>query len=165
MKNYDQRFDDPAIKCSPANIIFGWTHDQHVNEITQKADSMTLKFGYMDYVRTIHIGGQHPKSISPGLGGHSLAKWEGDVLVVDTTGFKPGVLVPLSGMMHSGQLHLEERFTLDAAAGRLTRTYKGEDPLYWKTSYTGSDVMVLSKEPYVPYACKELSGKNNQRPK
>lgn len=125
MKNYDQRFDDPAIKCSPANIIFGWTHDQHVNEITQKADTMVLKFGYMDYVRTIHIGGQHAKSVSPSLGGHSIAKWEGDVLVVDTVGFKTGVLVPLSGMMHSNQMHLEERFTLDPAAGRLTPDIQG----------------------------------------
>ena len=44
-KGYDQRFDDPGLKCSISNIIFGWTHDQHVNEIVQKSDSITLNYG------------------------------------------------------------------------------------------------------------------------
>ena len=163
-KTYDQRFDDPAIKCSPANILFGWTHDQHVNEITQNNDDIIVKYGYMDLVRTIHLNGQHPKNIMPSLEGHSIGRWEGDVLVVDTIGFKSGVLLPMEGTMHSGQLHVEERFTLDPAGNKLTRGFKAEDPAYWKTSYTGSDVMLLSKEPWVSYECKELSGKNNQRP-
>ena len=153
------------MKCSPANILFGWTHDQHVNEITQKNDAITLKYGYMDLVRTIHLNARHPNNVSPSLGGHSIGTWEGDVLVVDTIGFKPGVLVPLSGAQHSAQMHVVERFTLDPQANTLTRSFKAEDPLYWKKENTGTGVMLLSKEHYVPYACKELSGKNNQRPK
>ena len=47
-KNYDQPFDDPAIKCDLANILFGWVHDRHVNDIIQKDDEITMKYGYMD---------------------------------------------------------------------------------------------------------------------
>ncbi len=163
-KAYDQRFDDPALKCNPANILFGWTHDQHVNEIAQSKKEVTLKYGYMDFVRTIHLNQtEHPKKITPSTAGHSIGKWEGDVLVVDTVGFLRGVLIPISGVMHSAQMHVVERFSV--SGDTLTRTYRVEDPLYLKAAYTGSDVMSISREPYQKYNCVELSGKNNIRPK
>lgn len=166
-KNYDQRFDDPAIKCSIGNILFGWTHDQNVNEITQSASTVTLRYGYMDYVRTIHLDQtSHPAKVTPSVGGHSIGHWEHQngqrTLVVDTVGFAEGVLQPMSGVMHSTQLHVVERFTVNAD-GTLTRSYTVEDPLYLTGSYSGSDVMARSSEPYTPYNCTELSGKNNQR--
>lgn len=165
-QSYDQRFDDPAIKCNPANILFGWTHDRHVNEIVQKSDAITIKYGYMDFVRTVRLNmTEHPKNTKPSTGGHSIGHWEGDVLVVDTIGFAPSVLIPIMGLMHSGQMHVVERFSVDPNEGILTRTYRAEDPLYLKGPYTGVDRMALSAEPYVPYNCVELSGKNNIRPK
>jgi len=163
-KNYDQPFDDPAIKCDPANILFGWVHDRHVNEIVEKDDEITLKYGYMDFVRTIHMNqAEHPKNIKPSRGGHSIGKWDGDVLAVDTVGFSAGVLIPIIGVMHSDQMHIVERFTFDPNAKTLTRTYRADDPLYLAGPYTGRDVMMISDEPYVPYNCVELSGKNNIR--
>jgi hypothetical protein len=162
-KNYDQRFDNPAIKCSPGNILMAWTHDRHVNEIRQSGNTITLQYGYMDLKRTIHMGASHPQKIEPTLAGHSIGRWDGDVLVVDTVGFAPGVLSPFEGLMHSDQLHVVERFSLDAA-GVLTREFTVEDPKYLQAPYGGSDVMTASKQPYEPYDCVELSGKNNERP-
>jgi len=163
---YDQPFDDPAIKCDPANILFGWVHDRHVNEIIQTDKEITMKYGYMDFVRTIHLDQtQHPKVIKPSRGGNSIGKWEGDTLVVDTIGFLPGTLIPINGVMHSDQLHVVERFDVDPAAKTLTRSYVAEDPLYLKGPFTGKDYMQLSDEPYVLYNCVELSGKNNIRSK
>ena len=164
-EKYDQRFDDPAIKCNPANILFGWTHDQHVNEIVQKDNEIVLQYGYMDFVRTIHMNAAHPSTITPTTAGHSVGRWEGDVLVVDTVGFAPSVLIPISGVMHSDQMHVIERFSVDPDRKTLTRAYQAEDPLYLKSPYTGTDVMLLSNEPFVPYNCVELSGRNNVRPR
>jgi hypothetical protein len=163
-KSYDQRFDDPAITCSPANILFGWTHDQHVNEIIQKGNEITLQYGYMDFVRTVHMNAAHPRTIPPSIAGHSTGTWDGDVLVVDTIGFAPGVLIPISGLMHSAQMHVIERFTVDPVAKTLTRAYRVEDPSYLMAPYSGTDVMRLSDEPPAPYNCVELSGANNVRP-
>lgn len=163
-RSYDQRFDDPAIKCSPANIVFGWTHDQHVNDITHKGSTIVLQYGYMDLVRTIHMNAGHPKTLTPSLAGHSTGAWDGEVLVVDTVGFAPGVLIPLAGVMHSQQMHVTERFYLDAGGTRLIRDFRVEDPLYLKAPYVGQSVMIRSAEPYTPYRCVELSGKNNIRP-
>ena len=164
-KSYDQPFDDPAIKCDPANILFGWVHDRHVNEITQRDDEITLKYGYMDLVRTIHMNmAEHPKNVAPSRAGHSIGKWDGDTLVVDTTHLSAGVLIPIIGVMYSDQ-YIVERFTFDPNAKTLTRAYRAEDPLYLKAPYTGQDVMTISDEPYVLYNCVELSGKNNLRSK
>ncbi len=165
-KSYDQPFDDPAIKCDPANILFGWVHDRHVNEIIQKDNEITMKFGYMDFVRTIHMNqSEPPKNVAPSRGGYSIGKWDGDTLVVDTTHLAAGVLIPIIGVMYSDQMHIVERFSFDPDKGMLTRTYRADDPLYLKGPYTGQDVMAISDEPYVPYNCVELSGKNNIRSK
>ena len=163
---YNQPFDDPSIKCDVGNILFGWWHDQHVNEIVQKDDVITLRYGYMDFVRTVYLNlAAHPQNIKPSRGGHSIGKWDGDVLVVDTVGLAPGVLNPLVGIMHSNQMHIVERFTLDAAAGTLRREFTAMDPLYLKGPVTGYDVSRVSDEPFMSYNCKELSGRNNIRPK
>lgn len=87
------------------------------------------------------------------------------MLVVDTVGLAPGVLDPLHGLMFSAQTRIVERFTLDAAAGTLRQDYTLTDPLYLKAPVRGYNVSKVSDEPFVPYNCKELSGKNNIRPK
>jgi hypothetical protein len=164
-KGYEQPYDDPAIKCDIANIIFGWTHDENVNEIIQTGTTITLKYGYMDFVRTIHLDStSHPSSLALTRAGHSIGRWEGDTLVVDTVALLHGVLVPINGVMFSDQAHIVERFTLDRERGTLTRNYRVEDPLYLQQPWTGRDVMHVSSESYVPYDCVELSGDNNKRP-
>ena len=165
MSAYDQRFDDPAVHCSAANIIFGWTHDENVNEIVQDKATLTLKYGYMDLVRTVYLDQpKHPAKLQPSLAGHSIGHFEGSVLVVDTVGFAPGVLIPMMGLQHSQQLHVVERFSVDAAAGTLTREYRADDALYLRSEWSGRDVLKASGEPFKAFACVELSGKNNQRP-
>ena len=126
---------------------------------------IVLQYGYMDFVRTIHMNASHPTAIAPTTAGHSTGTWDGDLLVVDTVGFAPGVLIPISGVMHSDRMHVVERFSVDPNAHTLTRAYRVEDSLYLTAPYTGTDVMLLSKEPFVPYNCVELSGRNNLRPR
>ncbi len=164
--NYEQPFDDPAIFCHPANIIFSWTHDQHVNDIYQAEDTITLQYGYMDLVRTIHLHEtEHPDSIVPNVAGYSIGSWEDDVLVVDTIGFEQGILFPLNdGLMHSADMHIVERFRFDAETNSLRREFIAHDPEFLQSDYVGESVMVLTDEPYEPYNCTELSGENNRRP-
>ncbi len=48
-----------------------------------------MTYGFMNIVRTIHLDmDSHPENITPSLAGHSIGKWEGDTLVVDTIGFE-----------------------------------------------------------------------------
>jgi hypothetical protein len=162
---YEQIYDDPSIHCDIANILFGWTHDSHVNAITQEKDKVIIQYGYMDYVRTIHLGmSEHPDNIVPSRGGHSIGGWVDAVLVVDTVGFTTGVLHPLSGVPHSDQMHTVEKISYDAESKTLKRSYVIEDPLYLKSNASGHDEMSISEKAYEPYNCTELSGDNNTRP-
>ena len=81
----------------------------------------------------LHDAKDHPANIRPTRAGHSIGRWEGDTLVVDTVGFLPGWLnTPVA---NSDKLHVVERFTLDTGKMALTRAYTAEDPVYLKGQY------------------------------
>ena len=164
-EGYEMAFDDPVLGCHIVNIFFGWNHDRHVNEIRQTDTTVTLQYGFMDFVRTIHLDqDEHPETVVPSTGGHSIGHWEGDTLVVDTIGFEGGVLEHRNGIKHSDQMHSIERFYFDKENNYLVREYTVTDPLYLVGETRGRDMMAVSETPYVPYNCEELSGKNNIRP-
>ena len=162
---YDVRFDDPALNCHPINIIEGWNHDQHINHIDQSDDEIRLQYGYVDFVRTIHLNmDEHPENIEPSTGGHSIGRWEGDTLVVDTIGFEQGLLLHQGGVHHSPDMQVIERFSLDIENNELAREYELRDPAYFVGVREGVDYMKMSGNPYTPYNCTDLAGANNQRP-
>ena len=47
--------------------------------------------------RRIEMGGGHPANLVPTYGGHSIAHWEGDTLVVDTIGLKGSMALGMLG--------------------------------------------------------------------
>ncbi|HEY9181972.1 MAG TPA: DUF6152 family protein, partial [Gammaproteobacteria bacterium] len=82
--------DNPRMRCETTSILFDWTFDGPVNRITQSGDTITLQYGQLGFTRTIHMNAEHPADIEPTRAGHSIGRWENDVLVVDTIGFAPG---------------------------------------------------------------------------
>jgi hypothetical protein len=100
------------MRCETTSILFDWTYDGAVNRITQTADTVTLEYGQLGFTRTIQLNmTEHPATIEPSRAGHSIGRWENDVLVVDTAGFAPGVLSP--PVLHTDRLHVVEGFSLD----------------------------------------------------
>jgi hypothetical protein len=115
-----------------------------------------LQYGQLGLTRTIHMNlREHPANVERTRAGHSIGRWENDVLVVDTVGFAPGVLNP--PIMNSEQLHVVERFTLDASSMTLTRDYTATDPVYYTDQYTGSDTIGVADLPYAVDRCSELT--------
>lgn len=162
---YELIYDDPALKCQISNIMDGLGRDEAVNEIRQNDDTITIMYGYMDYLRTIHMNvDAHPEDIKPSIGGHSIGRWEGETLVVDTIGFLPSVLHPRSGVPVSDQLHVVEEFRYDQVRNELVRTYVANDPVYFIEPFSDGDTLRPAPEPYEPYNCQPLSGVNNLRP-
>jgi hypothetical protein len=146
--------DNPRFRCETTSILFDWTFDGPVNRITQNRDNIVIQYGQMGLRRTIHMNmKEHPKNIKPSRAGHSIGRWEGDTLVVDTVGFLPGVLN--APARHGNELQVVERFTLDPATMQLRRTYEAKDPVYLKGAYTGQDVIQPADAPYAPDECKE----------
>jgi hypothetical protein len=148
--------DNPRMRCETTSILFDWTFDGPINRVAQDGDTITLQYGQLGFTRTIHMGlSEHPENIEPSRAGHSIGRWEDDVLIVDTTGFEPGVLSP--PILHSSRLHVVERFSLDPGTMALTRSYSAEDPVYFDGQYTGSDTILPADLPYSPDECQELT--------
>ena len=146
--------DNPRFRCETTSILFDWTFDGAVNRITQNKDNILLQYGQMGLKRTIYTNMKtHPAGIKPSRAGHSIGRWEGDTLVVDTVGFLPGVLN--GPVRNSDKLHVVERFSLDPKTMKLTRAYTADDAVYLKGQYTGSDVIQVADAPYTQDHCKE----------
>ena len=59
--------------------------------------------------------------------------------------------------MHSGELHVVERFTLDREKNALRREYVATDPLYFTGEYKGADTVLVADLPYETPSCEDLS--------
>jgi hypothetical protein len=64
----------------------------------------TYRIVYMD-------GRMHPGDLTPSYYGHSIGRWEGDTLVVDTAGFNEKFWFERNGLPHTERLRFVERFT------------------------------------------------------
>jgi hypothetical protein len=148
------REDNPRFRCETTSIVFDWTFDGPVNRIEQTDDTLVLRYGQMGLERTIHLNGTRPANVPPSRAGYSVGRWENDVLVVETTGFLPGVLN--APVRHSDQLRVVERFSLNPQTFELTRAYEATDPVYLQGTYSGSDVIEVADAPFTPDNCREL---------
>jgi len=70
-------------------------------------------------------GRAHPADILdyPEWMGHSIGRWDGDTLVIDTIGMREETWLDTAGFEHSAKLHITERFQKTGPdAIRLTTT-------------------------------------------
>jgi hypothetical protein len=149
--------DNPRFRCAPTSIMFDWTFEQEVNRIEQTDTTVRMIYGSMGLDRTVHLGqAAHPDTLEPSIVGHSIGRWDDDVLVVDTVGFLPGMITVDSRLPHGEGLHVVERFILSDDARSIMREYTAEDPENFIGQYSGRDVVFLSDLPYAGTApCEE----------
>lgn len=100
---------DPNFKCvppSPARLLT----NPHPFEIIQLPVRVILRFEWDRWIREVWTDGRnHPKDLSPTWMGHSIGKWEGDTLVVDTIGVNGLTWLDSSGLPYTDALHMVER--------------------------------------------------------
>jgi hypothetical protein len=80
--------------------------------------------------RTIHMGAQHPANVQPSLHGHSIGRWEGATLVIDTIGYEANPSGNGMNVPSGPGKHTVERLTLTADRVRLRYEFTIEDPTY-----------------------------------
>ena len=78
--------------------------------------------------RVVHMTAAHPADVKPSLFGHSIGRWDGETLVIDTIGFPAdssglGLNVPAGP-----RKHMVERLTLTEERTRLRYEVTVEDP-------------------------------------
>lgn len=172
LARYDERFDDPGLRCSPASILRAFGEPFEVTEIRQTPEKITIRHEYMDVVREVDMRTRaHPASLKRSLLGHSVGWFEGDTLVVETVGFNAGVLMPFPPIVHSDAMTVVERFTLSADGAELSRSYEVTDPKFFMMPLTDKNFPCLwtcrwkrTTTPVTKYDCRDLTGLNNRRP-
>jgi len=84
-------------------------------EFLQTSGQVTIVAEAMSQVRRIYLDKPQAKieDVPPGYFGHSVGRWDGDTLVVDTVGVKEEVL-GYKDMPHSGEMRIRERIRLVA---------------------------------------------------
>jgi hypothetical protein len=103
--------DDPEANCLPAGIPrqapYPW-------RIVQTNTHMFFLFeGNIHSYRQIFLDGRpHPKgdALNPTWYGHSVGRWEGDTMVIDTVGFNERFWFDFAGHPHTEKLHTIERY-------------------------------------------------------
>ncbi len=77
--------------------------------------------------RTVYLGRkEHGDAIYPSFNGHSIGRWEGETLVVDTIGFNGRGTLP-NGLPKTTGTHVVERFTVSDDGKTLTDVMTVED--------------------------------------
>jgi hypothetical protein len=147
--------DRYALSCVFTSVVSEWGGEP-INRVMQRGDTITIQYGRLGIARTIHLNmTAHPANIEPSLTGHSIGRWDGDVLVVDTVGFAPGMLT--RALPHSDQLHVVERFWFDAKTRQLRREYTATDPRFLREPVKGSNAMDVSAVRYGAERCEDLT--------
>ena len=103
-------------------------------------------------VRHIYMDGRpHPSHWTPTPAGHSVGRYEGDVLVVETVGMTAGAVV--AGGLRTPETKLTERFEVSADGRRLTITYTWDDPKIYQRPHTYQ--LFMERLPVGSYALEE----------
>lgn len=143
-----------AKVCSPPSIVYA-LQGPFPFELDQTRDVIVIRYEYYDQVRLIYMDGRgHPAADVPHTKmGHSIGRWDGDELVVDTTHIAASTITN-NGLDHSDGIHMVERYKLSADGNRLLATQWFEDPEVLDNN--GARFIQWAKQPgqhVFPYEC------------
>jgi hypothetical protein len=109
-ENFEKRLSaDPEIKCYLPGVPRAMYMPQPF-QIIQSAKHIMMAFQYGGAVRTVYMDG-HSEAPADSWMGWSNGHWEGETLVIDTTGFNDLSWFDRAGNFHSDALHVVERIT------------------------------------------------------
>jgi hypothetical protein len=153
-------YDDPELRPTAERCLMGFGSSagppmlpvlyNNLKQIVQTKDTLMIYNEMVHDVRLIRIGGEHePPDIRRWLG-DSIARWEGDTLVVDTINFNDAPALANA----TRNLHVIERFKrIDGNS--LLYQFTVEDPTIWTKPWSGELLVPATRERIYEYACHE----------
>jgi hypothetical protein len=105
---------EPHTRCKPSGGArqFVTPYGTEIVEFRELQQIMVFDIGGPHTFRVIYLDGRpHPKDLQPSYYGHSVGRWEGDTLVVETVGFNERAWIDRAGSPHTEKLRFIERFT------------------------------------------------------
>ncbi|HUN25165.1 MAG TPA: hypothetical protein VMU67_02575 [Steroidobacteraceae bacterium] len=83
-----------------------------------------------------YFGEKLPQDPDPLWLGYSVARWDGDTLIIDSTGFYDSTILDDSGLPHSTALRLIEQYRLSADRKHLEALFTIDDPKTYTRPWT-----------------------------
>jgi hypothetical protein len=102
--------DDPTTFCIPQPTPRITPVGLFPIEFVQTRDKIVILYEYFGLFRSIPIGRPLPDDVDPAFLGNSVARWDGDTLVIEASHFTGGGWVS-AGAFTSEALRVTERFT------------------------------------------------------
>jgi hypothetical protein len=105
---------EPYIRCKPAggyrNMATPYGTD--IVQVPEEQRIYIFATGGPHTFRPIYMDGRpHPTNLDPSYYGHSVGRWEGDTLVIDTVGINERGWLDARGIPNTKQVRLTERIT------------------------------------------------------
>ncbi|HEY6621156.1 MAG TPA: DUF6152 family protein [Steroidobacteraceae bacterium] len=158
-KRFDEKKNHPGANCVPYSAPFFMTTPD-LKRIT-KGDGVILIDGEFDGAqRTIYMNVSTHEGARVSIQGHSIGRWEGKTLVIDTTQFADHAMGNAYGLPSGARKHLVERLTPDGK-GALTYHFELSDPEFLAAPVAG-DVQWVYR-PNVIYAALKCDLENARR--
>lgn len=152
--------DDPEALCLPFGIPRGAPYPWRL--VQTPTHYFILYEGNIHSFRQIFMDGRGhlpAADLDPTWYGHSIGRWDGETLVIDTVGFNDKFWFDYLGHPHTEQLHTIERLTR-SDKGNITMEVTIEDPGAYAKPFTtvGRARLMPAGEELIEYICQE----NNQ---
>jgi hypothetical protein len=137
---------EPHTRCKPSGgpRQFATPYGVEIVDMPELQRIYIMDVGGPHTFRIIYMNATHPKDLTPSYYGHSIGKWEGDTLVVDTIGFNERMWIDRGQAPHTEQLHLIEKFT---RTDMNTMTYEliVDDPGAYTATWSRTSQMRFSQ--------------------
>jgi len=133
-----ENLDPSEIHCLPWGPTRLFTFD-HPLEIVQTANVVYILFEGDHAVRRVYMDGRTHQGMYETYMGHSIGKYEGNSLVVDTVALNELTWLDTVGHVHSNQVHIVERFRRPNPDS-LVVDFTIEDPKAYTKPWTGRRV-------------------------
>ena len=131
---------DGTEKCLAPGIPRLLTMTPGAFEFLQRPEQIVMTYEWNRLVRVIDMNVPQHEPAGPTYAGQSVGRWEGNTLVIDSVGFNDTTLLDNTGLPHSDQLHVIERYTPSADGKGMTARITVEDPKTfskpWDTTLT-----------------------------
>jgi hypothetical protein len=140
-----------------APLLYSWSINGN-RRIVQTADALVIHSEAGGDTRIVRIGGDKLPDSMRSFVGDSIGRWEGDTLVVETTGFRPDdqFRISITGrpILVSPSAKVIERFTR-AGPDELNYQFTVEDPEVYAKPWLAEYSMVTGVEDMYEFACHE----------
>ena len=151
---------EPHARCKPSGVarVFLTPYGVEIVERPEMQRVYIFDIGGPHTFRTIYMDGRgHPKDWVPDYYGHSIGWWDGDTLVVETTGFNDGFWIDRGALPHTEQLTTLETFTrIDLRTIRYELTI--DDPGAYTAPFTGRMNLIWEADTELfEFVCQEAN--------